>query len=170
MLRAVDADAVDSSPERHGDERAPVVAVLGLGEAGAGSPPTSSAGVEVRGYDPDAGSRRPRASTGSDDPGVGGRRSDDRARPHDRDDGARPRRSPLPALRRGAIYADLNTASPALKRDIAALVTGSGARFADVALLGPVPGTRLGTPALASGARRPRVRGGASDRSACPST
>ena len=59
--------------------------------------------------------------------------------------------SALPGLGTGAIYADLNTASPALKRDLAALVAGAGARFADVALLGPVPARGLGTPALASG-------------------
>ena len=46
------------------------------------------------------------------------------------------------------MYADLNTAAPALKRELAALV---GVRFADVALLGPVPARGLGTPALVSG-------------------
>ncbi len=59
--------------------------------------------------------------------------------------------SALPSLRAGAIYADLNTTSPALKQDVAARVAGAGARFADVALLGPVPARGLGTPALASG-------------------
>jgi 3-hydroxyisobutyrate dehydrogenase-like beta-hydroxyacid dehydrogenase len=57
----------------------------------------------------------------------------------------------LPALAPGAVYADLNTAAPALKRELAALVDGAGARFADVALLGPVPARGLGTPTLASG-------------------
>jgi 3-hydroxyisobutyrate dehydrogenase-like beta-hydroxyacid dehydrogenase len=49
-----------------------------------------------------------------------------------------------------AVFADLNTAAPALKRELAALV---GPRFADVALLGPVPARGLGTRALASGSR-----------------
>ena len=53
-----------------------------------------------------------------------------------------------PALHEDAVYADLNTAAPALKREHAALV---GVRFADVALLGPVPARGLGTPALVSG-------------------
>lgn len=53
----------------------------------------------------------------------------------------------LPALGPDAVYADLNTASPELKRDLAALVP----RFADVALLGPVPARGFATPALASG-------------------
>ena len=56
-----------------------------------------------------------------------------------------------PALSPDAVYADLNTAAPALKRDVAALLEGAGTRFADVALLGPVLVRGLGTPALASG-------------------
>src|SRR5262249_53051161 len=47
--------------------------------------------------------------------------------------------------------ADLNTSSPALKRDLAALLGSQGRLFADVALLGAVPARGLGTPALASG-------------------
>ena len=57
----------------------------------------------------------------------------------------------LPGLRAGAIYADLNTAAPALKREIAALAAKAGGRFVDVALLGPVPPQGVRTPALASG-------------------
>jgi 3-hydroxyisobutyrate dehydrogenase-like beta-hydroxyacid dehydrogenase len=57
----------------------------------------------------------------------------------------------VPALGPAAVYADLNTAAPALKRELAALIEGAGARFADVALLGPVPLRGLATPALASG-------------------
>lgn len=47
------------------------------------------------------------------------------------------------------VYADLNTSAPALKRELAELL--AGVRFADVALLGPVPARGLATPALASG-------------------
>jgi 3-hydroxyisobutyrate dehydrogenase-like beta-hydroxyacid dehydrogenase len=57
----------------------------------------------------------------------------------------------LPAASADAIYADLNTGSPELKRDLAAAAAESGVRFADVALLGPVPGKGLRTAALASG-------------------
>jgi 3-hydroxyisobutyrate dehydrogenase-like beta-hydroxyacid dehydrogenase len=53
------------------------------------------------------------------------------------------------ALRSDAVYADLNTSSPALKRELADAVP---VRFADVALMGTVPLTGLATPALASGA------------------
>lgn len=57
-------------------------------------------------------------------------------------------REALPALGAEALYADLNTAAPALKREVGSL---AGDRFADVALLGPVPATGIATPALASG-------------------
>ncbi len=54
-------------------------------------------------------------------------------------------------LRPGQVYADLNSAGAALKRAVAEVVAPTGAAFADVALLGPVPATGLRTPALASG-------------------
>jgi 3-hydroxyisobutyrate dehydrogenase-like beta-hydroxyacid dehydrogenase len=57
-------------------------------------------------------------------------------------------RAAAAALGPAAVYADLNTAAPALKRELAALI---GRGFADVALLGPVPVKGIGTPALASG-------------------
>jgi 3-hydroxyisobutyrate dehydrogenase-like beta-hydroxyacid dehydrogenase len=56
-----------------------------------------------------------------------------------------------PALASDAIFADLNTAAPGLKRDLAERIEAAGASFADVALLAPVPGRGLATPALASG-------------------
>jgi len=52
------------------------------------------------------------------------------------------------ALGERAVFADLNTAAPSLKRELAVQV---GSRFADVALLGPVPAKGLATPALVSG-------------------
>jgi 3-hydroxyisobutyrate dehydrogenase-like beta-hydroxyacid dehydrogenase len=57
----------------------------------------------------------------------------------------------LPALRGTTLFADLNTTAPELKRELAALLRRTGAPFADVALLGPVPQRGLGVPALASG-------------------
>lgn len=56
-----------------------------------------------------------------------------------------------PVLRPGAVYADLNTASPQLKRALAEILVPKGIRFADVALMSPVPGKGLKTPSLASG-------------------
>lgn len=50
-----------------------------------------------------------------------------------------------------SLFADLNTTGVALKREIAAAVGSAGASFADVALLAPVPGRGVRTPALVSG-------------------
>jgi 3-hydroxyisobutyrate dehydrogenase-like beta-hydroxyacid dehydrogenase len=50
------------------------------------------------------------------------------------------------------VYADANTAGAELKRAVAAVVEPTGAAFADVALMAPVPGRGVTTPALASGA------------------
>ena len=56
-----------------------------------------------------------------------------------------------PALEARHLYADLNTSAPAQKRTIAAVIDASGASFADVALMEPVPDWGVRTPALASG-------------------
>lgn len=55
------------------------------------------------------------------------------------------------SLSPGSLFADLNTTGIAVKREIATAVHSTGASFADVALLAPVPGRGLRTPALASG-------------------
>ena len=57
------------------------------------------------------------------------------------------------------LYADLNTASAGVKREVAAVVAPSGAAFADVALLAPVPGNGLRTPCLVSGPGAERFAG-----------
>ena len=130
----------------------PTFAVLGLGEAGGRlAADLAAAGVVVRGYDPVA------AITGPD--GVA-RVSD----PASAVAGAtvvlcvataaaarNAAAVALSGMRRGAVYADLNTAAPELKRELATLADGAGVLFADVALLGAVPARGLRTPALASG-------------------
>jgi 3-hydroxyisobutyrate dehydrogenase-like beta-hydroxyacid dehydrogenase len=55
------------------------------------------------------------------------------------------------ALSPRSLFADLNTTGIAVKREIASVVHSAGASFADVALLAPVPGRGIRTPALASG-------------------
>lgn len=65
-------------------------------------------------------------------------------------------RSVLDGLTAGQLYADLNTSGAPLKRELAGLVAPTGALFADVALMAPVPGNGLRTPMLASG---PGARG-----------
>jgi 3-hydroxyisobutyrate dehydrogenase-like beta-hydroxyacid dehydrogenase len=116
------------------------VAVLGLGEAGSRlASDLTAAGAEVRGYDPLNGGAARDAVAGSDVVlSVNSARVAVEAA-----------ESACAALGAGAVYADLNTAAPALKRAVAEVVGGE--RFADVALLGPVPARGLATPALASG-------------------
>jgi 3-hydroxyisobutyrate dehydrogenase-like beta-hydroxyacid dehydrogenase len=122
------------------------VALLGLGEAGGClAADLAAAGVDVRGYDPDA------RLTRAPDPETAVAGSDVVLSVNTAGAALAAAAASVAALRDGAIYADANTASPDLKREVAALVAAAGARFADVALLGPVAGRGLGTPALASG-------------------
>jgi 3-hydroxyisobutyrate dehydrogenase-like beta-hydroxyacid dehydrogenase len=142
----VDRRATDLSPTG-----APVVAVLGLGEAGGRlAADLVSAGVEVRGYDRLKVSP-PEGVEQASDPGSAVSGSTVVLALTTASTALAAVESALPSLGDGAIYADLNTTSPALKQDLAALVDRAGARFADVALLGPVPARGLRTPALASG-------------------
>jgi 3-hydroxyisobutyrate dehydrogenase-like beta-hydroxyacid dehydrogenase len=127
------------------------VAMLGLGEAGSAiAADLVAAGVTVRGYDPavqgvdgvvDFGSEAEAARGATVVLSVNAASAAVEAA-----------RVAAAALRRGQVFADLNTAAPALKRDVEAVVAPTGAAFADVALLRPVPGLGIRTPALASGA------------------
>jgi 3-hydroxyisobutyrate dehydrogenase-like beta-hydroxyacid dehydrogenase len=53
--------------------------------------------------------------------------------------------------RRHVLWADLNTASPGTKRQLADIAEKAGVAFADVAMMAPVPGRGLRVPMLASG-------------------
>jgi len=128
------------------------IAVLGLGEAGGRlAADLAAAGADVHGYDPVAVSTPEgvaRAASAeeavSGSAVVLGLTTARTAR--DALDAV------LPALLDVALYADLNTGPPQLKRELAERVEAAGAAFADVALLGPIPTRGLGAPALASGA------------------
>jgi len=122
------------------------VAVLGLGEAGGRlAADLGAAGCTVRGWDP---VRRPEgiANAESDRAAVAGAdvvlSVNAAAVAHAVADGV------AGALAGTTLYADLNTASPQLKRELAEALP---AQFVDVALLGAVPSLGLATPALASG-------------------
>ena len=129
---------------------APVVAVLGLGEAGAAiAGDLAGAGARVLGFDP--APRTPPLGV----EGVGSERAASEAAEvvlsvNSAAVAVMVAEAAAPAMREGTVYADLNTAAPELKRAVAA-AAGDRAVFADVALLGPVPGRGLHTPALVSG-------------------
>src|SRR3954469_13920421 len=133
------------------------VAVLGLGEAGAAiAGDLVAAGVAVRSYDP-LGTTVDGALAADSEAeaahGAGLVLSLNAA-------AVALEVAQAAALAPGQLFADANTAAPALKRDLAAAIEPTGARFADVALLGPVPGQGLATPALVSGAGAERFSAG----------
>jgi 3-hydroxyisobutyrate dehydrogenase-like beta-hydroxyacid dehydrogenase len=120
-----------------------VVAVLGLGEAGSAiAGDLVAAGVDVRGYDPvrqDGVESAADAARGAD--AVLSLNSAAAA--------VAVAESVAGTLAADALYADLNSAAPEVKRAVGA--AAAPAAFADVALMGPVPGHGIRTPALASG-------------------
>jgi 3-hydroxyisobutyrate dehydrogenase-like beta-hydroxyacid dehydrogenase len=127
------------------------VAVIGIGEAGAAiAGDFVAAGCSVRSYDP----RPERVVPGAEavPAAAGAVRGADLVLSLATAAAATAVAAEVaPALRPGAVYADLNTAGARLKREVAETVEGSGALFADVAVMAPVPGRGLRAPLLASG-------------------
>jgi 3-hydroxyisobutyrate dehydrogenase-like beta-hydroxyacid dehydrogenase len=132
------------------DAGGPVVAVLGLGEAGSAiAAGLCTAGAVVRGFDPCV---RPgpgvTACAGDADACRGAAVVLSLVCAHEAEGALT---AALPGMDRDAIYADLNTASSAQKAHLAGLAAAAGVGFADVALMSPVPGRGLRTPMLACG-------------------
>ncbi|MGH3649484.1 MAG: DUF1932 domain-containing protein [Acidimicrobiia bacterium] len=127
------------------------VTVFGLGEAGSLiAADLARAGAEVHCYDP-AGVPTPEGVTRHGEPAaaVGGSRlvlAITAAA-----DAQRAIAQAWNQMKRGTVYADLSTAPPLFKEDLADTAALRGLPFADVALMGTVPGSGLATPALASG-------------------
>ena len=127
------------------------IAVLGLGEAGSAlARDLVAAGAVVRGYDPVV-SRVVAAVviTGSEAEAVQG--ADLVLSVNSASAALEALEAGLGGLRDGAVWADLNTASPGTKRELAALADERRASFADVAIMAPVPGRGLRVPMLATG-------------------
>jgi 3-hydroxyisobutyrate dehydrogenase-like beta-hydroxyacid dehydrogenase len=128
----------------------PTIAVLGLGEAGGAlALGLAGNGVTVRGYDPVVPA--PAAILDCRDEADATVGADLVLSVNSAD-------AALPALRRGltaagpsTVWADLNTAAPDLKRELAELCARREVRFADLAIMAPVPGRGLRVPILASG-------------------
>ena len=127
------------------------VTVFGLGEAGSSiAADLVEAGAKVHGYDP------------ADVPTPPGVRRHQTPQPSVRGSqlvlavtSAVDSRSALAqaaeTIEPGTIYADLSTAPPGLKEELAEHATSAHLPFADVALLAPVPDHGLATPSLVSG-------------------
>jgi 3-hydroxyisobutyrate dehydrogenase-like beta-hydroxyacid dehydrogenase len=128
----------------------PAIGMIGLGEAGSAiAIDLVSAGAAVRGWDPVAST--PNGVETASDAADAAAGADVVISANSAAVAPEVARSVAPALAHGQVFADLNTAAPALKRELAALIDPTGAEFADVALIGPVPGNGLRTPALVSG-------------------
>lgn len=126
------------------------VAVLGLGEAGGAiSQDLAAAGVRVRAYDP-----LPRPSEGlisCTDEADAARGADLILSVNSAKAAKDALRAGLAGVGEGAVWADLNTAAPELKRRLGEVAAEAGVAFADVSLMAPVPGKGLFTPMLVSG-------------------
>ncbi|HEY1237861.1 MAG TPA: DUF1932 domain-containing protein [Solirubrobacterales bacterium] len=128
----------------------PAIGILGLGEAGSAiAVDLVAAGASVRGWDPVAAA--PEGVEATSDAAEAAAGSDVVLSANSSAVALDAARSAAPSLGQGQVFADLNTAAPALKRELAEVIAGTGASFADVALIGPVPGNGLRTPALVSG-------------------
>jgi len=109
-----------------------------------------SAGVTVRGFDPAQGAR-PDGVEASGSAAEAAQGADAVLSLNAAGVAADAAVSVAAGLSGGVLFADLNTTAPSVKRAVGEVVAGAGGSFADVALLGPVPGRGLRTPALASG-------------------
>ena len=131
--------------------RAVRVCVFGLGEAGSLlAADLAAAGVAVSGYDP-AGVATPPGVVRHGDPRAAAAGVDLVLAVTAAADAPGALAQALDAVPRGAVYADAATAAAGLKRRLAGVAEGAGLGFADVALMAPVAGTGLRTPALVSG-------------------
>jgi 3-hydroxyisobutyrate dehydrogenase-like beta-hydroxyacid dehydrogenase len=126
------------------------IALLGLGEAGGAiARDLVAVGADLRGYDPQV----------TAPPGVADRTNEaDAVRDADlvlsansSHDAVPALLNAMPGLTPGTIWADLNTAAPTVKAELAHHCSPHDVAVADVALMAPVPGKGLRTPMLVSG-------------------
>jgi 3-hydroxyisobutyrate dehydrogenase-like beta-hydroxyacid dehydrogenase len=126
---------------------APAIAVLGLGEAGSAiAADLAAAGARVLGFDPVQAP--PEGVELAADAPAAVASADIVLSVNTASVALEVAETVAPALPQDCLYADLNTAPPALKRAVASAVAVA---FADVALMEPVPDWGVRTPALASG-------------------
>jgi 3-hydroxyisobutyrate dehydrogenase-like beta-hydroxyacid dehydrogenase len=130
--------------------RALVIAVLGLGEAGSLIvADLLAAGVRVRGYDPAVASPEGITDTRSEAEAAQG--ADLVLSVNSAKAAVDAFEAGRHGLRQDGLWADLNTASPGVKRRLAQIAEDADIPFADVAIMAPVPGRGLRVPMLVSG-------------------
>lgn len=127
------------------------ITVFGLGEAGSlYAADLVAAGCEVHGYDP-APVPTPVGITRHDDPRSAVIGAEVVFALTSAADATGALTQALDVIPKTAVYADGATSSSVLKVELATIAENVGVRFATVALMSPVPGRGIGTPALASG-------------------
>ena len=130
--------------------RALVIAVLGLGEAGSViAADLLAAGVRVRGYDPAVAS--PEGITDTRSEAEAARGADLVLSVNSAKAAVDAFEAGRHGLRQDGLWADLNTASPGIKRRLAQIAEDADIPLADVAMMAPVPVRGLRVPMLASG-------------------
>jgi 3-hydroxyisobutyrate dehydrogenase-like beta-hydroxyacid dehydrogenase len=127
-----------------------VIAVLGFGEAGSLiARDLVAAGATVRGYDPGVPAPAGVTDTFSDAEAAAG--ADLILSVNSAKEAVAALSASLDALGPDAIWADLNTATPAVKQRLAELGRERAIPVTDIAMMAPVPGKGLRVPMLASG-------------------
>lgn len=129
---------------------APVIALLGFGEAGSAfGRDLLEQGVTVRVYDPKVVATSPAEVADSEADAARG--ADLVLSVNSAHDAANALAAGLPGVEPHAMWADMNTASPRTKEQLAATARAQGVPFADVAIMAPVPGQGFSVPMLVSG-------------------
>jgi 3-hydroxyisobutyrate dehydrogenase-like beta-hydroxyacid dehydrogenase len=133
------------------------VAVLGVGEAGSEIvADLLAAGARVRVHDPAV--EAPEGTNGCADEAEAARGADVVLSVNSAEAAGDALRRGLDGCGPDTVWADLNTAPPALEVELAELAEEAGVSFADVSLMAPVPGKGLRTPMLVSGPAADRYR------------
>jgi len=133
-----------------------VIAVLGFGEAGSLiARDLVAAGAAVRGFDPRVPAPDGVTAAGSDAEAVTG--ADLVLSVNSADEAVAAFTASIGGLAPTTVWADLNTASPAVKQRLAELGRDRAIPVADIAMMAPVPGNGLRVPMLASGDAAERV-------------
>jgi 3-hydroxyisobutyrate dehydrogenase-like beta-hydroxyacid dehydrogenase len=127
-----------------------VIAVLGFGEAGSLiARDLVAAGATVRGYDPAVPAPAGVTGTSSDAEAAAG--ADLILSVNSAKEAVAALSASLDAIGPDVIWADLNTATPAVKQRLAELGRERAIPVTDIAMMAPVPGKGLRVPMLASG-------------------
>jgi 3-hydroxyisobutyrate dehydrogenase-like beta-hydroxyacid dehydrogenase len=128
------------------------IAILGLGEAGSSfANDLSEMGVSVVGYDPVLlRVLHPNVRLAASNPAAAAE-ADIILSVNLAAVGEQVATEVLPVLRKGQIFAEMNTASPQTKKNVEEIINQSGAQTVDVAIMAPVPQKGVKTPFLISG-------------------